>query len=207
MAALLDHLVYGVTDLRAGVEQFHALTGARPVAGGRHEQHGTANYLLGLGTGAYLEIIGPDPDAGRPPGLFGLDRLREPRLLTWAVRPPDLDACVAASRAAGYDPGEPASMSRRTGDGALLAWRLTADTVAETGGVVPFLIDWTGSPLPSDSGLPQVGLHAFTVHTPDPERSQHQLAALGVTDVPVESAATAGLSCMLDCPTGRISLR
>jgi hypothetical protein len=37
----LDHLVYGAPDLAAAVDAVHALTGVRPVEGGRH---------LGLGT-------------------------------------------------------------------------------------------------------------------------------------------------------------
>jgi hypothetical protein len=62
---------------------------------------GTANYLIGLGATADLEIIGPDPDAERPPRWFGLEQLRTPRLLTWAVHPADLDACIRAARTAG----------------------------------------------------------------------------------------------------------
>jgi integrase len=43
---------------------------------------GTANFLIGLGAGAYLEIIGPDPDQPQPVGgrWFGIDRLTAPRI-------------------------------------------------------------------------------------------------------------------------------
>ena len=41
---------------------------------------GTTNFLIGLGAGAYLEIIGPDPDQPQPVGgrWFGIDRLTPP---------------------------------------------------------------------------------------------------------------------------------
>lgn len=203
----LDHLVYGVPDLLAGVSLLRNLTGVEPVPGGRHEKQGTANYLLGLGAGAYLEIIGPDPDAAHPPRWFDLAHLRAPRLLTWAIRPDDLDACVASARAAGYDPGDAAAMSRRTGTGEQLNWRLTPDTVRSTGGTVPFLIDWGASRRPSSAGLPQLRLRELTVLTATPDRTRAQLAALGAPEsVAVERATETGLRCVLDTLAGPITL-
>jgi hypothetical protein len=202
----LDHLVYGVPDLAEGVDRFAELTGVAPVMGGRHEQQGTANYLLGLGGAAYLEIIGPDPESSRPPSWFDLADLRAPRLLTWAIRPADPAACIAAARAAGYDPGEALAMSRRSASGDLLSWRLTPDSVRQTGGVVPFLIDWGDSPHPSDLGLPQLRLLSFTVLTATPDRTSRQLAALGATAVDVEPAGRTGLRCVLETDAGPITL-
>ena len=48
--------------------------------------------LVGLGPTAYLEIIGLDPEHPADPGNgppFGVADLTAPRLLTWAVHPPD----------------------------------------------------------------------------------------------------------------------
>ena len=72
----IDHIVLAVPDLADGVAGFEGLTGVRPV-GRSHEGLGTANFLVGLGVGAYLEIIGPDPDRPRPgrPRPFGIDDL------------------------------------------------------------------------------------------------------------------------------------
>lgn len=200
-----DHLVYGVPDLLAGVRQLQQLTGVEPVPGGRHSGQGTANYLIGLGPTAYLEIIGPDPDGQGPPRWFGLDQLREPRLLTWAVRPDDLDACIAKARAAGYDPGAAQAMSRRTKTGELLSWRLTRDTVNDLDGVVPFLIGWGLSRHPASNPLPQVQLTNFMVRTPIPIPTRARLEALGAV-ANVEYAAEPGLRCELDGLSGLVTL-
>lgn len=201
----LDHLVYGVPDLLAGVRHFHELTGVEPVAGGRHEGRGTANYLVTLGNRSYLEIIGPDPDSDASPSWFnGLDRLPGPGLLTWAVRTDDIAAAVSAAQAASYDPGDAIPMSRRTSDGALLRWQLTPDTVA-AGGVVPFLIDWGDSPHPTTRALPGLTLVSFTVLTPTPNTVTASIHAVGASAT-VEYADTPGLRCELDGPAGRVML-
>ena len=118
----LDHLVLAGPDLAEAVAWFAELTGVDPAAGGSHVGLGTANYLVGLGAAAYLEIIGPDPEQPAPeqPRPFGIDDLVAPRVVSWAVRVSDIAAVVAASRRAGYDPGDPIAMSRRTRDGELL---------------------------------------------------------------------------------------
>ncbi|GAA3309005.1 VOC family protein [Nonomuraea dietziae] len=138
----LDHLVYAVPDLEEGVAAFAERTGVRPVKGGSHPG-GTANYLVGLGPTAYLEIIGPDPEVeGARPRAFGLETLTEARLAAWAIRPEDLDATVERARRRGYDPGEVHPLSRRTPDGTLLEWRLTRRDDPAAIRPVPFLIDW-----------------------------------------------------------------
>ena len=127
----MDHIVYGVPRrLMQAVAWFAGLTGVQPVRGGSHEGMGTANFLVGLGAGVYLEIIGPDPDQPQPAGgrWFGIDRLTTSRIVTWAIRTADINGSVAAAKALGYDPGQPTSMSRRTDAGDVLA--LAAHTTA-----------------------------------------------------------------------------
>jgi hypothetical protein len=201
----LDHLVYGVPDLIEGVARIREQTGVEPVPGGRHERQATANYLIGLGGQSYLEIIGPDPDRDEQPGWFELARLTTPRLLTWAANTNDIENAVAAARAGGYDPGDAVAMSRRKDTGELLQWQLTPDTVATTGGVVPFLIDWGSGPHPSDSLSPQLRLDTLAVLSARPDETGARLAALDVA-LPIEPATAPGLRCVLSGPRGRFTL-
>lgn len=116
----------------------------RPVTGGSHPSLATANCLVGLSDGAYLEIIGPDPDQPNPGRArpFGIDDLTASRVVAWCVRPADLDRSIEAARARGYDPGSPQTMSRSAPDGGRLTWRLTSLPSDPADGLVPFLIDW-----------------------------------------------------------------
>ncbi|MGI5214097.1 VOC family protein [Plantactinospora sp. CA-290183] len=179
---MLDHIVFAVPDLAGAVAGFERLTGVRPVRGGSHVGLGTANHLVGLGGAAYLEIIGPDPDQPDPvqPRPFGIDGLTASRVVTWSIRPPDLDHAVAAVIARGYDPGPPRTMSRRTSDGNLLTWRLTPGADDPADGLVPFLIDWGTTAHPTTGALPTLPLRSLQAQHPDPGPVRKSLAALDV---------------------------
>jgi hypothetical protein len=141
---VIDHIVYGVPRrLAQAVGWFAGLTGAQPARGGSHEGMGTANFLIGLGAGAYLEIIGPDPDQPQPVGgrWFGIDRLTAPRIVTRSIRTLTSTARWrqrepwATTRPA--DNHDPAVRRRRR-----LQWRLMPPQIELNDGLVPFLIDW-----------------------------------------------------------------
>jgi hypothetical protein len=176
----LDHIVLAGPHLADTVAWFVELTGVQPAPGGSHVGLGTANELVGLGGAAYLEIIGPDPEQPAPeqPRPFGIDDLAAPRIVTWAIRTGDIDAAVAAARESGYDPGPPRTMSRRTAEGAVLEWRLTAPRFDYGDGLVPFLIDWGRTPHPARRGLPGVPLVEFSGRHPDPASVRPGLGAL-----------------------------
>jgi hypothetical protein len=179
---VIDHIVYGVPRrLAQAVAWFAGLTEAQPARGGSHEGMGTANFLIGLGAGAYLEIIGPDPDQPQPVGgrWFGIDRLTTPRIVTWAIRTADIDGSVAAARALGYDPGQPTTMTRRSDAGGVLQWRLTPPQIELNDGLVPFLIDWGCTPHPTSRDLPGTRLISWTAIHPTPGILPGPLAALG----------------------------
>ncbi len=180
---MLDHLVYATPRLGDTVADL-AAAGLPTVPGGAHVGLGTRNHLASLGGGAYLEVIGPDPDQPDPAGPrpFGIDDLGEPALVAWCARParPLQDVC-AASRTAGHDPGLLADMSRRRPDGLLLTWRLTFPTAIP--GAVPFLIDWLDSPHPSASLPGGAVLERFELSDPEPDRLRALLTALGEADV------------------------
>ena len=150
--------------------------------GGPHVGVGTRNRLAGLGPGRYLEVVGPDPDQPEPdaPRPFGIDGLDTARLVTWAVRVPDLDAAC--------DAGRPRAMSRRRPDGELLAWRL-AFPPDDLGGVLPFLIDWGATAHPSASLPDGAELVDLVLGHPEPDRVRRLLDAVGATGpVTVEHA-------------------
>lgn len=208
--ATLDHLLWAVPDLAAGVAHLAELTGVEAVRGGAHPGLGTANHLVALDvpgtTGprrTYLEVIGPDPEQGLPAEEIGLGvgRVREPSLHTWAVRPGDLDQTVRDAAAAGVDLGEVRSTERTTPDGRLLRWRMTPGAA----GIRPFLIDWRDTPHPAQADLPVLTLLELEAEAPDAGAASRMLAALGVP-LPVSEGPRAALRAVLDTPRGRVVL-
>ena len=203
----LDHLVLAAPDLAAAVRTFAERTGVEPTRGGSHIGLGTANFLVDLGNGGYLEIIGPDPEQPDPvmPRPFGIDELTEPRLVTWAVRTDDIAALVADARAGGYEPGEPRAMSRRTPDDELLEWQLTAPRFDYADGLVPFVIDWGDSPHPTTRPIPRITLREFRAVHPDPASVRPALAAMRV-DLHIDIGEPAELRAIVDGASGPVPL-
>ena len=201
----VDHLVLATPDVAATVDALAERSGVRAVAGGRHVGLGTWNHLVSLGGGAYLEIIGPDPTQPPPPRprAFGIDEMTAERLVGFAVRSDDLAAAVAGSRAAGYDPGEPGAMARRTPEGELLEWELTPGPGLE--GLVPFLIDWKRTRHPSASSPAGLRLVELRGEHPEPDRVRSALRALGVV-LEVDAGPHPALTATVDSPQGRLEL-
>jgi hypothetical protein len=206
-AGLIDHIVLAVPDLADGVAEFQRRTGISPVMGGSHVGLGTANYLAGLGSGAYLEIIGPDPGQADPsqPRPFGIDNLTASRVVTWCIRPPDFDGAIAAAKARGYDPGPTRAMSRRAADGTLLTWRLTLGTADPVDGLVPFLIDWGTTAHPTTGTMPTLPLGSLAGEHPEPAAVRRRLTALDV-ELAVRPSQQPRLLLTLQCPTGTVVL-
>ncbi len=198
----LDHLVYATPHLEETVDRLAGKLGVRPTPGGRHPGRGTRNELLSLGPGTYLEIIGPDgaPDA------FGIDRLAGPALVAWAAGADGIDKRVGRARAAGYDPGPVASMSRELPDGDRLHWRLTPFPGGPKTSVVPFLIDWGQSSHPSTTSAAGCRLVSFHGEHPDPAGVGRQLEALAV-ELEVRRASRPRLVAVIAGPAGTVELR
>ena len=214
----LDHLVYVVPDLDAGVARFAEATGVQPVYGGAHVGLGTANYLVGLHPAGwadeptpltYLEILGPDPeqeigaDVVRP---LEVDRVDAARLQTWAIHPQGFDGVLERAAASGVDVGEVRAMSRRTPEGDLLEWRLTMRAQLPFAGLQPFLIDWGSSPHPATRELPVLGLESLTLTHPDAGGLQAALAALGADGTDVEQGVERQMAAVLQTPRGTVEI-
>ena len=209
-----DHIVYAARDLDRAITHIERLLGIRPLAGGPHPGRGSRNALLPLGEDVYLEVIGFDPDQGEPEQArsFGLDRLEEPRLITWAASTTDLLETVAQARAAGYDPGQIVTGGRVRTDGVRLHWRSVKRAEAIAGDpppgdwLVPFLIEWGETEHPAASGPSGCTLVELRLEHPDPPVVQSMLDALGI-ELSVSAAPSAALSAIIDGPNGRVELR
>lgn len=178
----IDHLIYAVPDLEAGIDEIEARLGVRPAVGGRHPDYGTRNALLSLGPQTYFEIMAPDPDLPRPERgrLFGLDDPESPRLVTWVLREEEIDAAAKRARQAGLDLGPITPGSRQNPDGTVLRWKLSDPRADRLGWTVPFLIAWGDTPHPAASA-PRAGeLAGLRIGHPKPEEVRKAIEALGV---------------------------
>ncbi len=198
----LDHLVYATPDLEDTVQQLAERLGVQPAPGGSHPGLGTRNALLSLGSECYLEIIGPDPgqpdlERERP---FGIDRLEQPRLVTWAVHGADLDRRLVELAKLGLR-GDFASMSRATPDGRSLEWRLALAMDERAGGTIPFLIDWGSTPSPALETPRGCTLRSLEIEHPSPEAVQPALDALEL-GIQVAEGVEPRLCAHLDTPNG-----
>ncbi len=207
---MIDHIVLAVQDVQAAVEEVAEATGVRAELGGRFEGRGVYNHLLALQDGAYLEIIGPDPQqAGHEGPLpFGLHLADQRRVPHWCAKAgAEIEQRVAAAREAGYDIGEVRPLGRVLADGTRLDWRLSvASWPPLLDGLVPFLIDWGDARHPSTTAVAGCTLVDFHGEHPDPEAVGAALEALGV-ELRVERADAPALAATLEGPGGRITLR
>ena len=232
----LDHLVYATPDLDASVEALADRFGTDPVTGGAHPGWGTRNALIGLGTGAYLEIIGPDPTQPEPPRPrpFLIDDLTDARLVTWAYRHPDPESMVDTLELAlrhtleeeEVVPLGPVSrMGRTRPDGETLHWRLSNPMALPVGGLVPFVIDWGATPHPSTALPNECKLLELIVGHPSPMTLRPVLDVIQpvleagpllpdapdggtsiVPDISVVAAPEPGLRARIQTPNGEIDL-
>ncbi|MFV2031774.1 MAG: VOC family protein, partial [Gammaproteobacteria bacterium] len=97
----LDHLVIAAETLEQGVDYLRSTLGVDIPKGGIHRTMGTHNHVMQLGKESYLEVIAINPDGIVPdhPRWFNLDEQlmreslqRQPRLITWVVNTPDIQA-------------------------------------------------------------------------------------------------------------------
>ena len=206
---MLDHIVLAAQNVQAAVEEIAAATGVRAELGGRFEGRGVYNHLLALQDGAYLEIIGPDPQQAEHEGAlpFGMHLTEQTKVAHWCAKAgAEIEQRVASAREAGYDLGEVRPLGRVLADGTRLDWWLSIGgwpPLME--GLVPFLIDWGDALHPSETAVKGCTLVDFRGRHPDPAAVQAGLAAVGV-ELRVEQGDEAALFATLEGPGGRITL-
>ena len=203
--ALLDHILLGCSDLDKGIDFVHDGTGVRAAIGGVHPGRGTRNALLSLGERRYLEIIAPDPEQREIVHYPQLRGMADPRLIGWAVHPPDIAAVVKQLRANNIAFEGPDDGSRKRPDGVLLNWR-TINLADDRHGFLPFFIEWgAGSAHPSKDASAKCTLDYFEILSPDPQELAATLKRLGI-DFPVQRSDKARLKAVITGPQGDLQL-
>lgn len=199
-----DHILFGASDLDAGIRFVEERTGARAKFGGVHPGAGTRNALLSLGGRHYLEIIAPDPAQPNAPDDRGLKKLESPRIVQWAAATDDIAAVHRAAQAAGIKTFGPQPGSRQRPDGKLLRWQVLG--IEQTTPMVPFFIQWEkDSPHPS-LDAPKLGtVKSLQFATPQPDELRKILHGVGV-DAEIRKSDEARAVLTVTTAKGQITL-
>ena len=181
MTLTLDHLIHAGPDLDRVVKETTRITGVAPTPGGRHPEQGTRNALLGLASGAYLELMAPDPDGRRGDFLASIEHLGAPQLHAWCVRVDDADAFAARVERTGLSV-QRLTAGRDAPSGDRLTWELLFPVGHGWGGAAPFFIDWRGSRHPSEGLGHDLRLRLLAVQDPEADDLARWLGDLGIGD-------------------------
>ena len=201
----IDHLILAIDDLEKGIESFARRTGVRPEFGGEHPGRGTANALVSLGQGRYLEILAPASKTAKLDPSWG-DTLHYPSLnpVGWALHSRDLVRTVVDLRKAGLPVSDPQPGSRKRPDGSTLTWQ-TAALEGPQLDLYPFFIQWgEGTAHPSTTSPPGCELVKIAITAPEPEQLRTLLRAVGV-GVEVKQGAPGAMAFTLRCAKGEVA--
>jgi len=203
--ALLDHILLGCSDLDRGIAWVEESTGVRAAIGGVHPGRGTRNALLSLGERRYLEIIAPDPAQSEIARFPQLRSMTDPRLVGWAVRPPDIAAVAKLLRENQIAFAGPDDGSRKRPDGRVLNWK-TINLADDRHGLLPFFIEWSADSVhPSKDAPAHCTLDYFEIMSADPEELASTLKRIGL-DFPVQRSDKARLHALITGPKGDLAL-
>src|SRR5438876_8115757 len=203
--ALLDHIILGCNDLDRGIEAVEEATGVRPAIGGVHPGRGTRNALLSLGERRYLEIIAPDPAQQKIVHFPQILQMTDPRLIGWAVHPPDISAVAKQLRENKVEFTGPADGSRKRPDGRVLNWK-TINLADDRHGLLPFFIEWSADSVhPSKDAPAKCTLDYFQIMSADPDELSTTFKHMGL-DLPVERSDKARLRALISGSKGDLGL-
>lgn len=202
---MLDHIIILVASLTEFQTDFSERFGIELTQGGAHPNLGTANLLADLGNGAYLEVLGPNPELDSPTGLGEfLSRKASPEVISFALRTEDMSEVRTAAESAGLSFFGPNAGSRRTGSGELLEWSGAYLLGHDFGDFVPFFIDWGETRHPSTTSVRGLEQLEFSVMHPRAEALANLYQAIGV-NVPVHASERAGFLLRIRTPRGEVS--
>src|SRR5882762_7641303 len=182
--ALLDHLILGCNDLDRGIDLVEENTGVRPAIGGVHPGRGTRNALLSLGERRYLEIIAPDPAQHEIVHFPQIRAMTDPRLIGWAVHPPDIAAIakqLGENKIAFQGPDDG---SRKRPEGRILTWK-TVNL--------------------ADDAPKRCSLTYFEIMSVDPDELSLTFKRIGL-ELPVQRSDKARLRALISGPQGDLGL-
>jgi len=204
--ALLDHIILGCNDLDKGIEFVHEGTGVLPAMGGVHPGRGTRNALLSLGERRYLEIIAPDPAQTEIVHFPQIRSMTDPRLIGWAVHPPDIAALAMRLRENKVEEFTgPSDGSRKRPDGQVLNWK-TINLADDRHGLLPFFIEWSADSVhPSKDAPAKCTLDYFEILSADPQELASTLKRIGI-DFPVQRSDKTRLRAVISGPKGELRL-
>jgi Glyoxalase-like domain len=203
--ALLDHILLGCNDLDRGIELVEENTGVRPAIGGVHPGRGTRNALLSLGERRYLEVIAPDPKQSEIVHYPQLRSMIEPRLIGWAVHPPDIAAVAKQLRENNIAFTGPDDGSRKRPDGRVLTWK-TVNLADDRHGLLPFFIEWSPDSVhPSTDAPANCTLDYFEILSDEPDELAATIKRMGL-DVPVQRSDKPRLRALITGPKGDLGL-
>jgi hypothetical protein len=203
--ALLDHIILGCNDLDKGIEFVHDGTGVLPAMGGVHAGRGTRNALLSLGERRYLEIIAPDPAQTEIAHFPQIRSMTDPRLIGWAVHPPDITALAKQLQENKVEFTGPSDGSRKRPDGHVLNWK-TINLADDRHGLLPFFIEWSADSVhPSKDAPAKCALDYFEILGTDPQELAATLKRIGI-DFPVQRSDKTRLHAVISGIKGDLRL-
>ena len=186
MNSRIDHFMYAVPSLDAGIQWAADTFGVEPAYGGEHIGLGTRNALLSLGS-TYLEIIAPDPAQALTPGGMAekFSQLTAGGLVTWAAEG-NLPEIAEKFSNLNINCNGPNRTQRQTAEGELLVWDLLFPYGTEHGARMPFFIDWLACTNPRETTPMGGDFRSLSITTPDAEHLRSTMAAIDL-DVEVSS--------------------
>jgi hypothetical protein len=198
-----DHLVLGVADLRAGIEQFAELTGVEPSFGGEHPELGTRNALVALDDGSYLEIVAPALGVEVSAPFAAIKGFQVLTPMAWAVAVEDLDSMPGRLRSLGLSPTEMLRLSRFRPEGSPLQFAVLGIEGAAAN--QPFFIEWgKETHHPSLSAPRGCTLASLILFDPKPRELGESLGRLGLAPR-VEERQLPGFQVILSSPKGEVT--